>query len=45
MVFFAREVGEALLIGLGTISARHMTVIENFNKLGYKLKVVAVAGG
>jgi predicted dehydrogenase len=31
------------LIGLGTISKRHMTVIENLNKLGYNLKVVAAA--
>ena len=31
------------LIGLGTISTRHMTVIENLNKIGYNLKVVAAA--
>lgn len=31
------------IIGLGMISHRHMTVIENLNKKGYNLRVVAAA--
>lgn len=31
------------IIGCGMISHRHMTVIENLNKQGYNLKVVAAA--
>ena len=31
------------IIGCGMISHRHMTVIENLNKRGYNLRVVAAA--